>query len=198
MVLHLVEFLRLVIKSNFFCWISINRYTCKRKTLSIYVIQRQFINYILRAINLRILIWFFVLLQTKTVILEKQINIKLFYPNEIRDYTWTIVLSKHIVSKIGIKNIHNSKVTQKIFFEGSETDKVGISRLSHHLEDLKDEALRQRSLLKRAPFRKRNGISNCASNKTGRLGQCCAAWPLGWQAHCGQIWAWMNFPRISH
>ena len=61
--------------------------------------------------------YFFVLLQTKTVILEKQINIKLFYPNEIRDYTWTTVLSKHFVSKIGIKNIHNSKVTTtKNFF----------------------------------------------------------------------------------
>ena len=87
------------------------------------------------------------------------------------EITWTTVLSKHFVSKIGIKNILNSKVTTKKLFLGSETDKVGISRLSHHLEDLKDEALRQRSLLKRAPFRKRNGISNCASNKTGRLGQ---------------------------
>ena len=115
--------------------------------------------------------YFFVLLQTKTVILEKQINIKLFYPNEIRDYTWTTVLSEHFVSKIGITNITPRYITTTKLLLGLETDKVGISRLSHHLEDLKDEALRQRSLLKRAPFRKRNGISNCASNKTGRLGQ---------------------------
>ena len=114
------------------------------------------------------------------------------------EITWTTILSKHFVSKIGIKNIHNSKVTTtKKLFLGSETDKVGISRLSHHLEDLKDEALRQRSLLKRAPFRKRNGISNCASNKTGRLGQCCAAWPLGAARLAGTLWPNMGVNEFS-
>ena len=119
------------------------------------------------------------------------------------EITWTTVLSKHFVSKIGIKNIHNSKVTTtKKLFLGSETDKVGISRLSHHLEDLKDEALRQRSLLKRAPFRKRNGISNCASNKTGRLGQHstarrCAARPLGAARLAGTLWPNMGVNEFS-
>ena len=80
---------------------------------------------------------------------------------------------------------------------GSETDKVGISRLSHHLEDLKDEALRQRSLLKRAPFRKRNGISNCASNKTGRLGQRCAARPLVAARLAGTLWPNMGVNEFS-
>ena len=177
MVLPLVEFLRLVIKSDFFL-LDFNQQQIHmlkknpvhlRNSKAIYKLHPEGYQFT-----------YFALIFCPTAnkdchSWETNKHQTFFYPNEIRDYTWTTVLSKHFVSKIGIKNIHNSKVTTKKLLGGSETDKVGISRLSHHLEDLKDEALRQRSLLKRAPFRKRNGISNCASNKTGRLGQRCVA-----------------------